>query len=122
MSAYLSSCTAWLSIQVRQQAEALIEARQMIVEGVGLRVAPVIGESLPSQSTHQISRTHSLTHSLTRSFTQSNPGAVDIAKRAADSLTEEGIPMSDAAKSRMVSNLICVVAGDSNVQPVLQLS
>ena len=112
----LSSCTAWLSIQVRQQAEALIEARQMIVEGVGLRVAPVIGESLPSQSTH------SLTHSLTRSFTQSNPGAVDIAKRAADSLTEEGIPMSDAAKSRMVSNLICVVAGDSNVQPVLQLS
>jgi len=66
---------------VRQQAEALIEARQMIVEG-----------------------------------------AVDIAKRAADSLTEEGIPMSDAAKSRMVSNLICVVAGDSNVQPVLQLS
>jgi len=69
------------SMLVRQQAEALIEARQMIVEG-----------------------------------------AVDIAKRAADSLTEEGIPMSDAAKSRMVSNLICVVAGDSNVQPVLQLS
>lgn len=69
------------SMLVRQQAEALIDARKMIVNG-----------------------------------------AVDIARGAADALTNEGIPMSDAAKSRMVSNLICVVAGDSNVQPVLQLS
>jgi len=69
------------SMLVRQQAEALIDARKMIVNG-----------------------------------------AVDIARGAAEALTNEGIPMSDSEKSKMVSNLICVVAGDSNVQPVLQLS
>ena len=50
------------------------------------------------------------------------PGAVDIARGAAEALTSEGIPMSDSDKSKMVGNLICVVAGDSNVQPVLALS
>jgi len=64
----------------RQQAEALVDARTLIVQG-----------------------------------------AVEIAKNAADQLLESGIEMAPAEKSRMVSNLICVICGDAHVQPTMQV-
>ena len=64
----------------RQQAEALIDARTLIVQG-----------------------------------------AVEIAKNATEQLSESGIEMDTVEKSRMVSNLICVICGDSHVQPTVQM-
>ncbi len=69
-----------VSMLQRQQAEALIDARTMIVQG-----------------------------------------AVDIAKNAADQLDREGIAMSDGEKARMVTNLMCIICGDANVQPTLDI-
>jgi len=66
---------------VRQQAEALIDARTMIVQG-----------------------------------------AVDIAHSAAKQLGDRGVTMSGSEKARMVSNLMCIICGDANVQPTLNVS
>lgn len=68
------------SMLVRQQAEAMVDARTMIVQG-----------------------------------------AVEIAKNAVDRLDKEGIEMDDKDKAKMVSNLMCIICGDSNVQPTLDL-
>jgi membrane protease subunit (stomatin/prohibitin family) len=65
---------------VRQQAEALIDARTMIVQG-----------------------------------------AVDIAYDAAKQLNDRGVTMDNHEKSRMVSNLMCIICGDANVQPTLSV-
>ena len=64
----------------RQQAEALIDARTLIVQG-----------------------------------------AVEIAQNATQNLQQSGIAMTEEEKARMVSNLICVICGDSHVQPVVKL-
>jgi hypothetical protein len=64
----------------RQQAEALIDARTLIVQG-----------------------------------------AVEIAKNAAEQLAGHGITMDAVEKARMVSNLICVICGDSHVQPTVSM-
>lgn len=69
------------SMLVRQQAEALLDARTMVVEG-----------------------------------------AVSIASRAADQLRESGITMQESEKARMVSNLMCIICGDANVQPTMNIS
>jgi len=69
------------SMLVRQQAEALIDARTMIVQG-----------------------------------------AVDIAHSAAKQLGDRGVAMTSSEKSRMVSNLMCIICGDANVQPTLNVS
>jgi len=66
---------------VRQQAEALIDARTMIVQG-----------------------------------------AVDIAADAAKQLKDRGVNMDNHEKSRMVSNIMCIICGDANVQPTMNLS
>ena len=66
---------------VRQQAEALIDARTMIVQG-----------------------------------------AVDIAADAAKQLKDRGVDMDNHEKSRMVSNIMCIICGDANVQPTMNLS
>lgn len=66
---------------VRQQAEALIDARTMIVQG-----------------------------------------AVDIAQSACAQLNDRGVAMDDHEKARMVSNLMCIICGDANVQPTLNVS
>lgn len=66
------------SMLVRQQAEALIDARTMIVQG-----------------------------------------AVDIAYDAAKQLSDRGVDMDAHEKSRMVSNIMCIICGDANVQPTL---
>lgn len=65
---------------VRQQAEALIDARTMIVQG-----------------------------------------AVDIAYSAAKQLNDRGVKMDDHEKSKMVSNIMCIICGDANVQPTLSV-
>lgn len=65
---------------VRQQAEALIDARTMIVQG-----------------------------------------AVDIAADAAKQLKDRGVDMDNHEKSRMVSNIMCIICGDANVQPTMNL-
>lgn len=64
----------------RQQAEALIDARTLIVQG-----------------------------------------AVDIARNASEKLNASGIEMTLEEKSRMVTNIMCVICGDSNVQPIIPL-
>lgn len=64
----------------RQQAEALIDARTLIVQG-----------------------------------------AVEIARNATENLSGSGIKMDEQEKARMVSNLICVICGDSHVQPTLNM-
>lgn len=64
----------------RQQAEALIDARTLIVQG-----------------------------------------AVEIARNATEKLAASGIAMDAQEKARMVSNLICVICGDSHVQPVVNM-
>merc|ERR1711939_712806 len=68
------------SMLVRQQAEALIDARTMIVQG-----------------------------------------AVDIAYSAAKQLADRGVDMDSHEKSRMVSNIMCIICGDANVQPTLSV-
>lgn len=68
------------SMLVRQQAEALIDARTMIVQG-----------------------------------------AVDIAYSAAKQLADRGVHMDSHEKSRMVSNIMCIICGDANVQPTLSV-
>jgi len=65
---------------VRQQAEALIDARTMIVQG-----------------------------------------AVDIAYSAAKQLNDRGVTMDSHEKSKMVSNIMCIICGDANVQPTLSV-
>eukprot|EP00750_Incisomonas_marina_P001314 INCI11103.1.p1 GENE.INCI11103.1~~INCI11103.1.p1 ORF type:complete len:280 (-),score=48.76 INCI11103.1:106-945(-) len=64
----------------RQQAEALIDARTLIVQG-----------------------------------------AVEIARNATQELSKNGIEMDASEKTRLVSNLICVICGDSHVQPTVQM-
>ena len=68
------------SMLVRQQAEALIDARTMIVQG-----------------------------------------AVDIAYSAAKQLNDRGVTMDSHEKSKMVSNIMCIICGDANVQPTLSV-
>eukprot|EP00939_MAST-03C_sp_MAST-3C-sp1_P002113 g2113.t1 len=62
---------------VRQQAEALIDARTMIVQG-----------------------------------------AVDIAYSAAKQLNDRGVTMDSHEKSKMVSNIMCIICGDANLECV----
>jgi len=48
-------------------------------------------------------------------------GAVDIAQSAVHELEAQGIAMDDAAKARVVSNLLTVICSESSTSPVLPL-
>merc|ERR1712224_1074758 len=65
---------------VRQQAEAMVKARKLIVKG-----------------------------------------AVDISEDAVDQLQAKGVQMSQAEKTKVVTNLLTVISGESGAQPVVQL-
>mmetsp|Transcript_8919 Transcript_8919/g.15701 ORF Transcript_8919/g.15701 Transcript_8919/m.15701 type:complete len:269 (+) Transcript_8919:126-932(+) len=48
-------------------------------------------------------------------------GAVEISNSAVEKLAENGVDMPDKEKSRLVSNLVLVTAGDTEATPVLQM-
>jgi len=48
-------------------------------------------------------------------------GAVDIAQSAVHELENQGIALDDAAKARVVSNLLTVICSESSTSPVLPL-
>ena len=65
---------------VRQQAEAMVKARRLIVKG-----------------------------------------AVDISEDAIQQLDEKGVKMSESEKTKIVTNLLTVICGESGAQPTVQL-
>merc|ERR1712224_417289 len=65
---------------VRQQAEAMVKARKLIVKG-----------------------------------------AVDISEDAVDQLQARGVSMTEPEKTKIVTNLLTVISGESGAQPVVQL-
>jgi len=65
---------------VRQQAEAMVKARKLIVKG-----------------------------------------AVDISEDAVDQLQAKGVSMTEPEKTKIVTNLLTVICGESGAQPVVQL-
>jgi len=69
------------ALLLKQQSEALLEARKIIVEG-----------------------------------------AVEITVDAIQELQKKGIPMSDAEKTRLVSNLLIVVVGNEGAKPMINVS
>ena len=48
-------------------------------------------------------------------------GAVGIVQKAVEKLTEAGIPLGDAEKSKLVTNLLTVICGEKGTQPVLDI-
>ena len=48
-------------------------------------------------------------------------GAVGIVQKAVEKLTEAGIPLGDAEKSKLVTNLLTVICGQKGTQPVLDI-
>jgi len=66
---------------VRQQAEAMVKARKLIVKG-----------------------------------------AVDISEDAVNQLQAKGVQMSQAEKTKVVTNLLTVICGDQRAQPTLSVS
>ena len=65
---------------VRQQAEAMVKARRLIVKG-----------------------------------------AVDISEDAIQQLDDKGVKMSESEKTKIVTNLLTVICGESGAQPTVQL-
>ena len=65
---------------VRQQAEAMVKARKLIVKG-----------------------------------------AVDISEGAINQLESKGVKMSETEKTKVVTNLLTVICGESGAQPTVAL-
>ena len=49
-------------------------------------------------------------------------GAVDISEDAVNQLQAKGVQMSQAEKTKVVTNLLTVICGDQRAQPTLSVS
>ena len=49
-------------------------------------------------------------------------GAVDISEDAVAQLDAKGVKMSEAEKTKVVTNLLTVICGDQRAQPTLSVS
>jgi len=103
--------------------EQLVNALQLRVKAVGIEVlrfsltdlsysSSVAGALLVKQSAEALVQARQL---LVR-------GAVGIAHTAVERLNTDGTRLSPEEKTRLVTNLLSVVCGDSRVQPIITLS
>jgi regulator of protease activity HflC (stomatin/prohibitin superfamily) len=100
--------------------EEMVRALQERVEVAGVRIVDMLLNELsyaPEIAAAMLQRQQA--EALVEARTLIVHGAVEIARNASQQLAASGIEMNPQEKARMVSNLICVICGDSHVQPTM---
>ena len=100
--------------------EEMVRALQERVEVAGVRIVDMLLNELsyaPEIAAAMLQRQQA--EALVEARTLIVQGAVEIARNASQQLAASGIEMNPQEKARMVSNLICVICGDSHVQPTM---
>ena len=115
--------TPSLKTHSHQIGDEMVAALQERVDVAGIRIVDMLLNELsyaPEIAAAMLQRQQA--EALVDARTLIVQGAVEIARNATEQLAATGIEMEPAEKSRLVSNLICVICGDSHVQPTVQMS